>query len=629
MVIYLSGLMAKISMSKLHSNFKLSKSGESIAITDSDGALINGISFSAQNDDISLGRSNDGSSDFVFFTSPTPNQANNRGLVSANPPEVSLLAGFYTNAQHVTISTNQPGATVGYTSDGSEPTTSSGQNTLQITVDVTSVIRARTFKSGALDSSIMTNTYLINENTTLPVFSISTDPDNLYGADKGILHSENIYSDLKSAVQTEFFEPQGSRQFTQSAEIKLSGNSSLSLPSKSFALRARGQAKAFKYPFFPDKNITKFKSLLLRTSGQDQATSLLRGGMLQTLLIGQMDIDRVAYKPAIVFLNGQYHGIRNIREKKNEHYLHDNHGVDKDRVDVLQEYAAQVVEGNADHYNALLNFVKNNDIRIQSNYNYIATQMDISEYMNYYLSEIYFGNKDWPVKNIRFWRAQDGGKWRWIFYDMDLAFGIFNQSANVNMFDFLLSNYTENYNQQGRFLFKNLMKNNQFKNELAQRLAGHINTTFATARVQQTTDRLAAVIRPEIDAHMTYWYQNIWPNPSAWELAISSLKNYAAERPAYVRQNLMTLLSDRSSGFAGLQIQNTQPSFGQVFINSVPLPKLANFNGQWIKDIPLKLEAVAAQGKRFVRWEGIANGTHSQTTINLNGNATVRAIFSD
>jgi hypothetical protein len=173
------------------------------------------------------------------------------------------------------------------------------------------------------------------------------------------------------------------------------------------------------------------------------------------------------------------------------------------------------------------------------------------------------------------------------------------------------------------------MQNNQFKNELAQRLAGHINTTFATARVQQTTDRLAAVIRPEIGAHMTYWYQNIWPNAGAWEGAISSLKNYAAERPAYVRQNLMTLLNDRSSGFAGLQIQNTQPSFGQVFINSVPIPKLANFNGQWIKDIPLTLKAVAAPGKRFVRWEGVANGTASETSISLNGNATVRAVFSD
>ena len=87
---------------------------------------------------------------------------------------------------------------------------------------------------------------------------------------------------------------------------------------------------------FPDKDIDHFESFVLRSSGDDQVYTMFRDALSQMVLVEYMDVDIQAYRPAVLFLNGQYWGIHNIREKINEHYVAGNFGVDPDEVNLLE-----------------------------------------------------------------------------------------------------------------------------------------------------------------------------------------------------------------------------------------------------------------------------------------------------
>ena len=80
----------------IHTNFKLSKSGEYIALVETDGiSIIDSISFGPQQTDVSLGRYPDGSASWTFLQFPTPGSANTITSVENNyftPNEFNLSA---------------------------------------------------------------------------------------------------------------------------------------------------------------------------------------------------------------------------------------------------------------------------------------------------------------------------------------------------------------------------------------------------------------------------------------------------------------------------------------------------------------------------------------------------------
>ncbi len=64
-----------------HTNYKLSISGETIALVDSDGkTIIDSILFDGQFEDVSYGRFPDGDNFWDFLQSPTPGSPNQAGL---------------------------------------------------------------------------------------------------------------------------------------------------------------------------------------------------------------------------------------------------------------------------------------------------------------------------------------------------------------------------------------------------------------------------------------------------------------------------------------------------------------------------------------------------------------------
>ena len=179
---------------------------------------------------------------------------------------------------------------------------------------------------------------------------------------------------------------------------------------------------------------------------------MFRDALMQSIMYDEIDIDIQSYLPSIVYINGEYWGIQNIRERVNSHYIVSNYGVDQDNIDLLgvKYWYFYTIEGDMNEYNQLINFILSNDISNTTNYDYIKTKVDINELLNYVILQTYISNFDWPQNNMKIWRQKSNdGKWRWIVNDTDVSFvkheTIQNYTANndtVNILEWIeLINY--------------------------------------------------------------------------------------------------------------------------------------------------------------------------------------------
>ncbi|MEX0844499.1 MAG: CotH kinase family protein, partial [Balneolaceae bacterium] len=443
LLIFASGENRIATDSELHTNFSLNKSGEFIGLFDQSGVVIDSVSFGEQNTDYSYGRIPDDISKWLFFPEPTPAAANStNGILFSEAPKFSLSGGFYESTQQLTLSVKNNESNViniYYTLDGTPPDHNSAKYLDPIAITNTTPVRAITIEEGKEVSHVITHTYFIDEVINLPFISLVTHPDNFFSDETGIYVTgtngapgscqrdvlRNLNQDWERPVNIELFEMDGTTGLNQGAGVKIFGGCSRTrYPQKSLALFARSQYGTgdFDYQLFENKEIDSFEAFILRSSADDQVYTMFRDAFTQYSQLGFMDIDYQAYRPVVVFINGEYWGIHNLREKINEHYLADNHGVDPDAVHIL-ENNAQVVQGSASHYNRLVDFVSSSDMNEPNRYSYVTTQMDIAQYIDYQIANIYLAENDWPGNNIKFWRADDEtAKWRWLTFDKDQSY---------------------------------------------------------------------------------------------------------------------------------------------------------------------------------------------------------------
>lgn len=625
-----------------HTNFKLSKSGEQIGLFTADGIVIDSLSFPEQIDDYSMGRYPAGSDTFVYFSDPTPNMANTTvpffGL--APDPLFSLNSGFYSGQQVVTLNIDSAFA-VHYSLDGSDPTVRSSLYSSPIIIDSTRVLRVRSFRTGYRPGSIISKTYFIDESITLPVVSLTTDPQNLWNDTTGIYVEGingipgycmdtpcNWNQDWERPANMEYFPLNDLAGFQADIAIKIGGGCTRKYGQKPLSIYTRGEygVDKIRYKVFADKNITEFNNLKLRNSGQDWYRTLFRDGLLQILVKDRMDIDWMAYQPAVLFINGDYWGIHDIREKHNEHYLENNHGVDPEKVDILAGNAyAQV--GTAVDYNEVIAFIDSHDMTLPENYTFVSSRIDVNEYMNYLITEIYSANSDWPAGNNKYWRAQDGShKWRWILYDTDLSFGAHGRGQyNTNTLDSLLHSDGTYYALPfwSTKLIRKMLENETFRNEFIQRFAAHLSTTFKAERVNGVIDSLQTMLAPEIPRHKARWPKSMSLGTS-WESLIGIVRTFAMNRPQY----MMIFINDvfELNGAVALNVSTNNPAAGKILLSGVEVPS-QDFRGRFFKNIPLRCEAFPNPGYRFVRWEGPSTETCDSIDIILTVSDTLTAIF--
>jgi hypothetical protein len=631
----------KLTGNKLHANFKISKEGETLILSKPDSSIIDSVPPIPLAEDVSYGRKPDGIDSWVYFASPTPGSANitngDSTLTSSDTVKFSVKGGYFPGAFELQLSSDYPSDSIFYTINGSEPTLNDSLYKSPVQISTDYVVRARVLNYRKLPGVISTNTY-ITKSHTLPVICLSTNPENLWDYNTGIYvlgpnaaadppnFGANFWQDWERKAHMELYDKKGVRQIDQDIGIKIFGNWSRAHPQKSLALYARSEygKGSFHYKFFNDKPIEKFEAIVLRNGGNDWDQGILRDGLTSTL-VRDMDIDRMAFQPSIVYINGVYWGILNIREKVNSNFISENHNVNPDNVNLLENNAS-IIEGTNASYNVITNFLSLNTLETERNYLQVSPQIDINNYIQYQLTQIYINNKDWPGNNIRYWNTygNPGTPWRWIIFDTDFGFSIWDSYAyTFNTLSFAMATDGPNWPNPpwSTLLFRRMLTNPGFKNEFINQYADRINTTFSSAKINATVDSLKQLYMPEINDHLTRWALSY----SNWQNNITLIKNYANYRPSYARDHLKTSLGLDVPLQISVDISN--PGSGKVRLNSI-IPDNYPFSGVYFKNVPIKLTAIPAPGYKFVRWEGSSMITYVRTIeYDMKTSASFRAVF--
>jgi hypothetical protein len=465
---------ANIITKSYHLNFGLSADGEYLGLYNANGNLLDELTCGAQLPDVSFGRNPTKADEWQFFGDATPNTMNsNRGANQAivgQQPYFSIHGGFYTETQTLTITSSNSNSEIRYTIDGSIPSLQSPVFTEPFSITRNLTIKARLYEPGKLPSPIITHTYFINETINLPVISISTHSNNLWDFDFGLF--QNSIKEREIPATIEYFDTLGQKAFTEGAGIRIFGSTIYRLPQKPLSIRFKSKygSSELNYQLFENRESLHYKSFMLRNGGNDHNLAFFRDGLAVTMVKNKMDIDFQDYKPGIVFINGEYWGIYDIRERLDENYISQNHQVNPDNLDFLED-SLLVSSGSADDFLALTRFIESNNLEQKVNYDYVCSKIDINEYLNYVIHKIFIGYRLFELNN-KYWREKEqNGQWRWIASDMEHAFG---QLGGDNYWENTLekvSGETNDLPPWSTFLFKKLLENDTFRDAFIQRFA--------------------------------------------------------------------------------------------------------------------------------------------------------------
>jgi hypothetical protein len=589
-----------------HTNFNLNATLEQIGLYKPNLAVVDTLSYGLQDTNISKGRKTDGSSEWVYFTKPTPGATNNAvnysGIVKSDP-SFSFRGGVYPSPISLEIKTIF-GGDVLYTLDGSEPNEQSQVASAPINISKNTVVRARIYKPGQILGPVNTNTYLIdteNKITKLPIVCLSSDPVNFWDPVKGIYVVHSTKPDWEIPVNIELFENDGrpGAAFNLKAGVKSTGLYSWQLPEKMLGVSFRkeyGESK-LEYPLIFDKSRKVYDTFSLRASGSDWGNTMFRDGMIQGAAVENTSLDDSGFRACVVYINGQYMGIHNIREKIDEDYIVGNHGLAGGTFDMIEET-------DAGHYAETGDFKANDyflsltakDLTVQSNYDAVAEQMDIQEFTEMVCTEVYSGNSS-IGHNLMKWKPKDSGKWKWILMDFDRGFF----GANNQMISFYL-------NEDG-WPLKDLMKNQNYKKLFGRKLSDLLFTTFNPVRMIAQIEEHKKTIETEIPSHVNRWagtqgtgnYSSITAISSVdyWLSEVEKLKTFAQSRPDVILKDL-TNYGFQSS--VPVSVSTIPSKAGVLTFNGLKIP-VDICTGGYPKGEEIKLHAEAKAGHRFLGWK--------------------------
>lgn len=628
----------KLANIEFHTNFKLDADGESVYLTNYSGVLVDSVRIKSSYLNTSYGRSSKYASNWAVFDPSTPGAMNSgieySGEMAAKPV-FNIQGGIFPSALKVAITAANPKDTIYYTLDGSIPTQASQRVVGEIDVPISRVIKARIIKAGLLPGEVVTNSYILYNNTKMPVVSISMNPDDLWDFNKGIYVDgpnwtpksphlgANYWMEWEKKCHMEIMETTGNRVVDMDAGVKIFGNYSRAHPQKSLAIYAR---KAYgtdeiNYKIFKERPFDSYKNIVLRNSGNDWNNTMFRDGLMSGLTYG-LNMLQQAFRPATIFINGEYWGIQNIREKINEHMISQHYKVDPDDIIMLERNAKPVL-GPPDDYLTMVRFLENNGLASQANYDQMLEWIDVNSFIDYFASEIYFRNYDWPGNNIRYWKTNnEQGRWRWILYDTDFGMGIWNTSPADNSLEAATTpNGPAKPNPPwSTLMLRRMLENPSFRDQFVSRFADLLNSNFRGENVNRAIDQKRDAIVDEIDRHLRRWNGS----KDYWLNNVMIMRNFATARPGHVFGHIQSKFNFQSPQYITVEADSLH---GLVQLNSLRLSKFP-WRGFYFPNVPVTLTALPKVGYRFVRWTGIGTGNNSATIkVVPQANLVISAIF--
>jgi len=623
--------------SYLHTNFKIKADGESIYLFNNK-SFVDSVGATRLNADISYGRVTDGNSQWVYFDTPTPsasNAGNYSTTLTTDSVKFSVDGGKHNSSVSLTLSNpNNASSTIYYTTDGSIPTTSSNLYSSAVSVSTTTVVRARVIDTGKLAGPVVSNTYIIGQSHDLPVICLSTNPDNLWDYYTGIYvkgpnaqpsnpyFGANFWMDWEKPVHFEYYDTNNVKQIDQGAGVKIYGAWTRALPQKSMALFARKEYGdgSFSYKFFESRDNDKFEALILRNSGNDFSSTHFRDGVVNHTM-KPLQIEGQAFQPTVVYINGEYFGILNLREKINEHFISDNTYIKSDSVNIL-EMNGEVVNGTNDKYQEFLNFISNANLSTNTNYEKVKEYIDVENYIDYFLAQTYIDNTDWPGNNIKFWNTTSSkSRFRWILYDTDFGFSLTGSSNyTYNTLAYALGNIGDFQNPEwSTLVFRKLKTNSQFREEFVKRAKYYLNTCWKPSVVNTKIDSIKQIYSSEITQHNSRWNFSY----SNWINEVDKLKTFANSRPYYYEKYLKELFGFTQKSLVYLDVSG---NMGYIKVNQRNIKSFPYTDDYYINS-DIELIAIPKPGYRFVRWTGDYNSESRKIVPRLSGALNLTAEF--
>ncbi|PYZ95881.1 hypothetical protein CR205_15995 [Alteribacter lacisalsi] len=471
-------------------------------------------------------------------------------------------------------------------------------------------------------------------------------------AELGLQEMEEEVEGVNGSVSMEYFTPEGELGFKQNVGIRIHGNASRSEPQKTLRLYSRGEygESNFVYPFFDGYDQTVFNRLLLRNSGNEWGKTMLLDGFAQGL-ISHSDLDTQAYQPTVVFLNGEYWGIQNLRERLDHHYLETVYDLDREDS-VILENNSDIYHGHKDdseHFDNMMAFVEENDMNDPEMYEQVHTMMDVENFIEYNVAQIYYANVDWPHNNLRMWRKNTeeyepdapyghDGRWRWLVFDLD-AFGgtgaaLAEDTGERNPAHNTLNRAThpdlwEGERAWATLLFRSLLESDEFRNDFINRMADELNSSFEEERAQEHLASTATAIEPEIEEHLHRW--SYPDSKEAWEEMVGYIEDYVLARPEYQREHVTEHFD--LSGTSDISV-NYESDKGTVHINTLAIDESVpgigdpdDWTGTYFNDVPLTVRAEPAEGYRFTGWGEAVDSDRDTVEIVLDGDLTLTPQF--
>jgi hypothetical protein len=614
LVLLASGRDTIISGVFRHISFKISGGDYKLTLKNSMGAEIDEYYIQpALQTDNSYGRNPDGSSNWCFFKTPTPNASNNSSACYAGyepAPVISSNGGFFGGPQ--TISVSSATGQVHYTVDGSIPSATSPVYTGPVTLTSTKVLATRTFStSGLLPSPVVKKTFFISEsNIDVPIFSLTIDSldlfDSLTGmyvdgpaADTALPHyGANYWKDIEKPCYIEYFDKNKIKQFGTPAGLKIFGGYSRAFAQKSFKVKCRAHygTPEVNCSLIPEKKyINSYRDIILRNGGTDNGGTHFRDAFMQRLLKKQ-HVDYMAYEPAVVYLNGNFWGFYEIREREDEAYLEKNMGYTADQVDFLEHSGLiYTIAGSDTGFYNMYNYITTANSSSPGYYSHVGKMLDIENFCDYFIAETYYGNKDWLgdwVNNIKLWRPRmQGGKWRYILWDLDFGMGLYS-SPYTNYLDKARYPFMPNEHSD---MFDALLNNTEFKNYFVNRYADLINTVYTHRNVHD----VAYEMRDEVNSIMAMHFNKWGGTYSAWSSAISGMMDFNEDRREHARNHIVSEFN--LNGQVDVDLDVMPAGAGKIRISTI-VPDSLPWTGVYFDGVPVKITALPNPGYKFTYW---------------------------
>lgn len=575
LLLYATGSADKAQKKNLKLNFCISSTGEALFFFDPNGKLIDKLSAGRMRSGQSYGR--DGSDNRFYYAEPTPGAQNGKGYEGITQlPAFSVTPGIYDNAVTVAITAGE-GETIRYTTDCTTPNASSEVYSGELSISKNSVIRAAAFRDGYLSGDVATATYLFRSdgvNHALPVVTLVTDPDNLWNSKTGIYATGDqfdpdaaSYADtLQSATyyQAKFateeqvdtiwekpaafslFDDNGKQVFTQNVGIRIAGSFGRGRAQKGFNVIARKEygKGSMEYPFFENRPYKEYKAVVLRAGAQDQNRSKIRDELASGLLEGtDINILYQAYRPTVLYLNGEYWGVYFMKEKRNRFFVAQHENTENNVDLAIGKGFKQRSYGDNSDWASLYEYATSHDLSSAEAYAYVSERMDVDSFRDYMIAEIYNGNTD--TYNFQYYRLK-GGKWKFIFYDFCWGF----QSPGHETLAFRMGKTPSDVCSAK--LFAAMLQNKGWRDSFCRRFAELLNTAFAPERVSALIEELYGYVEPEIKREREKFNKDTFmgvkqPNTNlgtyeGFQSEISKLKDFAQKRPEEIKRQLQSNL---------------------------------------------------------------------------------------